>query len=83
MAKDYTLEIIDRSEDGKPIRPKLRVIHQMQEHWVNTFADMSEGYVLDEMGQWCIDNECGHRTSYNEFKFRTQEQMAHFIMRWS
>ena len=80
MAKDYKLEVV--KEDHWRL-PRVRITHEIQEHWVNTFADMAEGYVLDEMGQWREDNECGYRTSYNEFKFRNESQMALFILRWS
>jgi len=80
MPKDYKIEVVTK-EGYTPI--KIQIKHEDNEHWINTFADLSEGYYLDEMGKWCEENECGHRTAYNEFKFRNKDQLSYFILRWS
>ena len=80
MAKDYYLEVV---EDEKWKLPRVRVHSISNEHYVNTFADLSEGHDFQKMAEWCIENDCGYRTSYNEFVFRTQEQITMFILRWS
>lgn len=80
MSKDYKLEIID---DEKWKLPRIRVIFSSDEYYINTYADISEGYDLEKMAAWCLDNDCGYRSSYNEFKFRNKEQMTMFILRWS
>lgn len=80
MAKDYKLEIV---EGPKQKAPKIRVSHNIDEHWVNTFADLAEEQDLNLMSAWCEENKCGHRTAYNEFKFRNKDQMVLFILRWS
>lgn len=69
--------------DEKWKLPRVRINYAIEEHWVNTFADITEGEELNQMAQWCIDNDCGYRTSYNEFKFRNTEQMTMFVLRWS
>jgi hypothetical protein len=66
--------------------PRVRVIEDYsEEHYINTFADLSEdtGYqVIPLMAKWCIDNDCGYRTSYDTFKFRNKNQMMLFLLRW-
>lgn len=80
MARDYRLEVV---ENTKQKLPRIRVNYNIDEHWVNTFADLTEGQELALMAEWCEENKCGHRTSYNEFKFRNKDQMIMFILRWS
>jgi hypothetical protein len=38
---------------------------------------------LEEIAAWCRDNECGKRMSFNQFKFRTEEELTMFLLRWS
>ena len=37
---------------------------------------------LDQVGQWCYENHCGHRTSYDTFKFRNEKDMTAFLLKW-
>jgi hypothetical protein len=71
--------------------PRVRVIIDYsdtdfhEQYYINTFADLSEdtGYqVIPLMAKWCIDNDCGYRTSYDTFKFRNKHQMMLFLLRW-
>lgn len=66
--------------------PRVRVIEDYsEEHYINTFADLSESdndQPIPLMAQWCIDNDCGYRTSYDTFKFRNKNQMMLFLLRW-
>jgi hypothetical protein len=66
--------------------PRVRVIEDYsEEHYINTFADLSEdtGYqVIPLMAHWCMENDCGYRTSYDTFKFRNKNQMMLFLLRW-
>jgi len=81
MASKYkSLKIVT---DPKWKLPRVRINYAIEEHWVNTFADLTEGEELNQMAQWCINNNCGYRTSYNEFKFKNKEQITMFILRWS
>ena len=40
---------------------------------------------LEEIEQWCIDNDCGRRIalSPNMFEMNNEEQLTHFLLRWS
>jgi len=66
--------------------PRVRVIEDYsEEHYINTFTDLSEsdkGQPISQMVEWCIDNDCGYRTSYDTFKFRNKNQMMLFLLRW-
>jgi hypothetical protein len=77
----YTIEVV-REEHKLPV---VRVIEKFEDHWeANTFDDLHDKYNLfQDMNNWCEDNSCGYRSSYNEFKFRTEEQLLMFVMRWS
>jgi hypothetical protein len=41
----------------------------------------TDDQILDLMVEWCEENG-GHRTSYNHFKFKTAEDRTMFILRW-
>lgn len=38
---------------------------------------------LVEIQQWCEQNHCGRRTSFDMFKFRNQKEMTVFLLRWA
>jgi hypothetical protein len=71
--------------------PRVRVIEDFsdvdfhEQHYINTYADLSESdndQVIPQMAHWCIENDCGYRTSYDTFKFRNKNQMMLFLLRW-
>jgi len=39
--------------------------------------------ILDEVQSWCEQNSCGRRMSYDLVKFRTEEEITVFLLRWS
>ena len=86
MGRKYKLEVITDQLKSDGFLPRVRVIEDYShEHYINTFADLSEDdkQVIPRMTEWCEENECGYRTSYDTFKFRNQEQLTMFILRWS
>ena len=71
--------------------PRVRVIEDFsdvdfhEQHYINTYADLSESdndQVIPQMTHWCMENDCGYRTSYDTFKFRNKNQMMLFLLRW-
>lgn len=71
--------------------PRVRVIEDFsdvdfhEQHYINTYADLSESdndQVIPQMAHWCMENDCGYRTSYDTFKFRNKNQMMLFLLRW-
>lgn len=39
-------------------------------------------YDMDPIQNWCVENRCGVRTSFDTFKFRTEDELAFFLLRW-
>jgi len=35
------------------------------------------------ISEWCRENKCGKRMSYNQFKFDSEADMTWFLLRWS
>ena len=86
MNKKYKIEIITDHKKSDAFLPRVRVIEHYNyvEHDINTFSDLIEdNVVIPQMAKWCEENECGYRTSYDTFKFRNEEQLTMFILRWS
>ena len=38
---------------------------------------------LDEVSDWCRQNKCGRRMSYDMWKFKNESEMTMFLLRWS
>ena len=37
---------------------------------------------MDLIGQWCRENDCGRRMSFDQFRFETESQVTAFLLRW-
>lgn len=35
-----------------------------------------------EIADWCKQSNCGHRTSFDKFTFKTKEELTMFLLRW-
>ena len=83
MDKRYRMELLPPDK----ILPRIRVIENYDDYSSSaTFAILTDEFgkqILPQMAEWCEENECGYRTSYDTFKFRNQEQLTMFILRWS
>jgi len=38
---------------------------------------------LDEVSVWCLENQCGLRMSYDLWRFKNEEQLTFFLLKWS
>lgn len=38
---------------------------------------------LDPVQDWCVASKCGERISFDMFKFRNEQEMAVFLLKWS
>jgi hypothetical protein len=38
---------------------------------------------MEEIAQWCEEHNCGRRTSFDTFQFRTLAQKTMFLLKWS
>lgn len=41
-------------------------------------ADMD----LEPVHQWCKENRCGVRISFEEFRFKNKKEMSFFLLKW-
>lgn len=49
----------------------------------DTWVPAAPEYLVDEMAQWCHDNNCGKRTSYDMFEFPNEQAAMMFRLRWT
>jgi len=38
---------------------------------------------LDPVQEWCVENKCGRRIAFEMFKFRNEQEVTMFLLRWS
>ena len=38
---------------------------------------------MDPIQDWCVANKCGVRTSFDTFKFKTEQELTIFLLKWS
>jgi hypothetical protein len=38
---------------------------------------------MDPIQDWCVANKCGVRTAFDTFKFRNEQELTIFLLRWS
>lgn len=38
---------------------------------------------LNEIQQWCVENQCGTRMSYDQFVFKNKKELSMFMLKWS
>ena len=53
---------------------------------VLSFADNDYGLTesdIDPIQEWCVKNNCGRRTSFDTFKFKTEKEQIIFLLKWS
>lgn len=39
--------------------------------------------VMVEVAEWCSQNNCGRRISYDMIQFKTKKEMSLFLLRWA
>ena len=52
----------------------------------DTFVDNDYGLSesdIDPIQAWCVENNCGRRTSFDTFKFKNKEEQIIFLLKWS
>lgn len=51
-------------------------------HGAPTSAGLSDTD-MDPIQDWCVQNRCGIRTSFDTFRFRNEQEMSMFLLKWS
>jgi hypothetical protein len=39
-------------------------------------------YDLEPIQEWCMHNRCGRRTSFHQFRFRNEQEVTMFLLKW-
>jgi len=37
---------------------------------------------LEPVQEWCMHNRCGRRTSFDQFRFRNEQEVTMFLLKW-
>lgn len=69
MAVKITWRVLNREPKGQ----------WYQAHWP---AFTNTDSIFNEIAQWCKDNDCGKRMSYDMFRFNNKAQVTAFLLRW-
>lgn len=60
----------------------LRVIWET-DFWKTANLPNKLDELLFEITQWCKENDCGVRMSYDLFRFEDRAQVTMFLLRWA
>jgi hypothetical protein len=72
-------ELEKRIEWQRLYRYKLRALGVMRAEWAEGLNERD----MDVIQAWCERNNCGTRMSFDTFKFRNNEEIVMFLLRWS
>ena len=67
----------DSSETGKIIL-MAEAVHS---HGAITPTGLREEH-LDPVQRWCEENKCGKRMAFHIFHFKTEKELAVFLLKW-
>lgn len=63
-------------------RPRSLYARMSYEHGAVTVTGLNESHLVP-VQQWCQENDCGKRISYDTFVFRNLTEMSVFLLKWS
>ena len=63
-------------------RPFYLCARMAYEHGAVTPTGLRDEH-LDPVAAWCRENNCGVRTSFDQFRFRNEKEIAVFLLRWA
>ena len=62
---------------------ELEAVYEMDPLSDRLYPDGRDSDHYDAISEWCVMNRCGRRTAYNQFRFRNEDEIAVFLLRWS
>jgi len=68
--------------ESYPETPLVLYARMAYEHGAVTPTGLRSEH-LDPVQDWCVQNRCGVRTSFDMFKFRNEKELAMFLLRWA
>lgn len=63
-------------------KPMVLTAKARYDHGAITSTGLREEHI-DPIQEWCQNNNCGQRISFDMFRFKTSEEMTTFLLRWS
>lgn len=64
--------------DSRPLTLYARMAY---EHGAITPTGLREDHLVP-VQEWCEENRCGVRTSFDMFKFKNEKEMSIFLLKW-
>jgi len=58
---------------------KLRALGVMRAEWGEGLNELD----MEPIQAWCEKNNCGTRMSFDTFRFRNDDEITMFLLRWS
>ena len=62
--------------------PLILIARMAYEHGAVTLTGLRDTH-LDPVQDWCVANKCGRRTAFDTFKFRNEEELTMFLLKWA
>lgn len=62
-------------------QPLVLWAHLLYDHGAETQTGLREEMLIP-VQDWCEENKCGVRISFDMFRFKNREQITMFLLRW-
>ena len=72
------MKIVWQRDANKPLVLCARLSY---DHGPITHTGLRDTH-LEPVQEWCIQNRCGRRTSFEQFKFRNEQEITMFLLKW-
>jgi hypothetical protein len=75
---DRSMKIVWQRDTNKPLVLRARLSY---DHGPITHTGLRDTH-LEPVQEWCIQNKCGRRTSFEQFRFRNEQEVTMFLLKW-
>lgn len=75
---DTSMKIVWERDTNKPLILYARIAY---DHGPITQTGLRD-HDLDPVQDWCVQNRCGRRTSFEQFRFRNEAEISMFLLKW-
>jgi hypothetical protein len=75
---DRSMKIVWERDINKPLVLSARLSY---DHGPITHTGLRDTH-LEPVQEWCIQNKCGRRTSFEQFRFRNEQEVTMFLLKW-
>ncbi len=75
---DGPMKIVWQRDTEKPLILYARLAY---DHGPITHTGLRDTH-LEPVQEWCMHNKCGRRTSFEQFRFRNEQEVTMFLLKW-